>query len=143
MAEKKLRICDFCDENVASIKCGVCKKDVCRNCQTDFIFKFNISKKYPPGENPRKTSSAFKLQKGTLISALPQKYDNENHNHKEVNILNYSVAYCKQHGDVFEESIVKNWDLTKKGNKTFLSKIGDLLIKQIMLKNLRDEENES
>lgn len=32
MVEKKLQVCDICEEKVAKHSCGVCKTDLCTTC---------------------------------------------------------------------------------------------------------------
>jgi len=45
MVEKKLQVCDICEERISKHKCGVCNKDLCGTC----------SKQYPIVSIPQKT----------------------------------------------------------------------------------------
>jgi len=35
MVEKKVNVCDFCKKKVAKIKCDICSKDTCEDCQRE------------------------------------------------------------------------------------------------------------
>ena len=32
MVEKKLQVCDICEEKISRYSCGICKKDLCSTC---------------------------------------------------------------------------------------------------------------
>ena len=36
MVEKKLQVCDVCEEKISKHKCGICGKDLCSTCAKRF-----------------------------------------------------------------------------------------------------------